>query len=398
MAPGHRAGGAAVDNLRRMLLCFLMLSATTGKSQDLPQDELQVNFNSYFDNFNVKIVYPTISVTKQIRDSSTVNVRYLVDVISAASMRSHFDVDGVTSATETEDGGGDDHPDEIRHEFGIGFNELLGGGIFKTGIASLNALYSKEHDYSSFTLAGTYTLLLAKKNTTLQFGIVKSWDKIFPQIRDWRRNKDVYTISANLTQILSKRLISQVILSYNEVSGFMSDPYQVVQIIESGQIINHEPRHPGLRIRKALGARLNYKTGRRAALHFSMRYYWDSWEVNSLTTSIMFQQHIGRAITLGVGLRNYFQDQAFFFKPRYAAPEKYMTVDTKLNELYSNEYQLKLSVNEGYFKNIPVLSDENVQVNFHLNFYHRHSATPDWHSRFKNLFAYIVSFGVRYRF
>ncbi len=104
------------------------------------------------------------------------------------------------------------------------------------------------------------------------------------------------------------------------------------------------------------------------------------------------------AVILGLGLRNYIQDRAFFFKPQYLRPEEYMTVDTKLNENYSNNYQIKLSINGGYFKNIPFFRDEHLQANFILIFYHRHSATPDWHSRLKNLYAYILSFSVRYHF
>ncbi|RMD95387.1 MAG: DUF3570 domain-containing protein [Calditrichaeota bacterium] len=395
--PAPRVEAAVVVKMWRILLSLLLFSSTVS-GQDLPDNELQVNFNSYFDNFNVKIVYPSVSLTKKFSDSSTVNIRYLVDVISAASMRSHFDVDGVTSATEKEDGGGDDHPDEVRHEFGVGLNELLKGGILKGGVLSLNALYSREHDYSSFTIASLFTYLMAKKNTTLQIGFVRSWDKVFPQIRTWKKSKDVYTFSFNLTQILSRIFISQVIFSYNDNRGFLSDPYQVVQIIQNNQVVNYETVHPKSRVRKALGFRMNYKVGRKAALNFGMRYYWDSWQVNSLTTSLTFQQHLGNAAILGIGIRNYFQDKAFFFKPRYETPEKYMTVDTKLNEGYSNDYHIKLTMNGGYFKHLPFLSDENMQLNFRMDFYHRHSETPDWHSRYKNLYAYILSFGVRYHF
>ena len=124
-------------------------------SQDLSTDELQVALNSYFDNFNVKIVYPSISLSKKISDSTAVNVRYLVDVISAASMKSHFEIDGVTSATSKEDGGGDNVPDEVRHELGLGFTDVPGGGLIKGGTLSLNSLYSGEHDYASMTVDGT---------------------------------------------------------------------------------------------------------------------------------------------------------------------------------------------------------------------------------------------------
>ncbi|MFQ5641108.1 MAG: hypothetical protein ACE5IR_24285, partial [bacterium] len=75
-----------------------------------------------------------------------------------------------------------------------------------------------------------------------------------------------------------------------------------------------------------------------------------------------------------------------------------MTVDSKLDEGYSNEYQLKLSLNGGHLSALPFLVHENVQYNIKFNFYHRHTVTPNWHNRSKDLFAYIMSLGVRYHF
>lgn len=374
------------------VILMLAFWSHAGYSQEIPDDELQVNLNSYFDSFNVKIVYPSISFTKRLTDSSSVNVRYLVDVISAASMKSLFKVDGVTSATDGEDGGGDNTPDEVRHEFGAGISQVLSGGTL-----SANLLYSKEHDYKSVTLAGTFSHPFAKKNTVLQVGVVRSWDNVHPQIRNWQKNKAVYTLSLNLTQILSKRFISQAIFSYNFAKGFLSDPYQVVQIIQNGTVQNFESVHPDQRTRKALGLRTNYKVDQRSALHLGFRYYWDSWEVKSFTTSISFQQHLSEAATVGLEFRNYIQSKAFFFKESYGAPEEYMTVDSKLDEGFSNEYQFKLSLQGGQFKRMPFLADENLQINLRLNFYHRHSSAPNWHSRSKDLYAYILSLGVRYR-
>ena len=378
-----------------LLCCFLFFS--TAFAQDLPQDEIQVNLNSYFDNFNVQIYYPTVALTKRFSDSSSVNLRYLVDVISAASMRSYFTVDGVTSATKSEQGGGDNKPDEVRQELAFGFNELLQGGVLKGGSVALNALYSREHDYASFTLAGSFSYLLAQKNTTLQLGMVRSWDRSFPQTRTWTRRKEVYSPSFTLTQALTPKMIAQVLLSYNRTSGYIGDPYQVVQIINGAQAQNFETNVPDLRVRKALGARLNYKLGAKTALNFGARYYWDSWQVNSFTTSLLVQRHLGKAATVGVGWRNYFQQRAYFFKPQYLAPELFMTVDTKLDQAYSNDYELKLTLHGGRSR-LPVLSNENVQLNVFMNLYQRHSETPDWHSRYQELFAYVFSFGARYRF
>ena len=372
-----------------LLSCFALPVA----AQELPDDELQVTFNSYFDNFGVSIVYPTMSYTKRVGQSSSINARYLVDVISAASMRSHFIVDGVTSATEKEDGGGDDSPDEIRQEFGLGMSRLLDKGTL-----SVNGIYSTEHDYSSTTLATTYSYPFARKNTIIQVGLVRSWDKSFPQIRDWEKSKDIYTTSLNVTQVLNKRLIAQGILSYSYSKGLHSDPYQVVQIIEGVAVVNYEPVHPDRRNRKAIGVRMNYKFERKAALQMGVRLYWDDWDVTSFTTSMSLLNHLSEAATVGLGFRSYFQSAAYFFKEEYAQPEQYMTVDSKLDKGFSHELQFKLTLNGGHFKRLPLLSNRNTALNFKLNFYYRQTDSPNWHRRTKELFAYIMSLGIRHRF
>ena len=47
---------------------------------------------------------------------------------------------------------------------------------------------------------------------------------------------------------------------------------------------------------------------------------------------------------------------------------------------------------------LKLLTDEKVALSVKLNLYQRHTASPDWHSRFKNLYAYVISLGYRYRF
>ncbi len=373
-------------SLLAICLCF----SPVAYGQDLPESELQVNLNSYFDSFDVKIVYPMVSYTRKLTESSTINARYLIDVISAASMKSHFVVDGVTSATEREDGGGDDTPDEVRQEVGLGITHLLAGGTL-----SMNLLHSSEHDYRSVTIAANYTRPFAKKNTYAQIGFVRSWDKVFPQIRLWKKNKDVYTTSLNMTQVLSKHFIAQAIYSYSFADGFQSDPYQVVQIIQGDEFINLEPIHPQQRTRQALGLRFNYKVDRRTAVHIGARHYWDDWDVSSFTLSLSLLQHFGDEVNAEIGFRNYVQNQAYFFKQKYDTPEEFMTVDSKLDEGFSNEFQFKLSL-EG--SKVPLVNSDKVQLNVKFNYYRRKTATPNWHRRTKQLHAYIMSLGVRYRF
>jgi hypothetical protein len=78
-----------------------------------------------------------------------------------------------------------------------------------------------------------------------------------------------------------------------------------------------------------------------------------------------------------------------------------MTVDSKLNSCVSDEFQFKVEIQSGLLKTIPLLkmlAVDNSAFLADVDFYRRRTPTPDWFSRYRNLYAYILSFGWRYRF
>ena len=78
-----------------------------------------------------------------------------------------------------------------------------------------------------------------------------------------------------------------------------------------------------------------------------------------------------------------------------------MTVDLKLNSCVSDEFQFKIEIQRGLLKSIPIfniLAVDNSAFLADLGFYRRRTPTPDWFSRYRNLYAYILSLGWRYRF
>lgn len=74
-----------------------------------------------------------------------------------------------------------------------------------------------------------------------------------------------------------------------------------------------------------------------------------------------------------------------------------MTVDPKLDDLFSNDYQLKMVFKGGRYAGLPLIANPKAEFNAQLNFYHRHNETPHWHSRSRDLYALIFSVGMRYR-
>lgn len=377
-----------------MIILLIAVLGSAALAQEAPDNEFQFNLSGYADNFWVFIFYPNLSLTKRLDDKTAITGRYLVDAITSASMKSRFEVDGVTSATNTRNGGGDNSPDELRHEMGLGITRILAGRTI-----AVNGLYSTEHDYTSSTVTAQITQPLARNNTVVQLGLVRSWDEVFPQTRDWRRNKDVRTYSAGLTQTLTPDLIVQLNGSYSDMDGHLSDNYQVVTVLRPDRALFVEPVHPGRRIRRAAGMRSNWRLGPRSALQVGYRYYWDTWDIGSHTVSTAYRRYLNTLNLLELTARHYRQDRAFFFQDTYAAVEPLMTVDSKLDRHFSTEVEARFVLNggPGQWRYLPWLDDERVQLTTSFAVYHRRTDTPDWHSRRRDLIAYLVNFGIRYR-
>lgn len=385
-------------------------------AQELAPDEVQINFNSYFDNARVSIVYPDVYVNKSLGEKTTINGRYLVDVISSASMRSHFDrvystqaskagIDAYTSASKRTNGGGDDTPDEMRHEFSFGINHIFGDFT-----VSLNNIYSTEHDYTSETIAASISMPFAKKNTTVNLGLVRSFDKSSPEIRSWTADKDVWSVNMSLSQIVSLDFIAQAELFYSNLSGYLSDPYQVVKVLDTAKmkLAMYEPVSPDTRNRYAVGLKGLYRVSENSSAELGYRYYTDDWSINSHTINAKYNRMMSDdKIVMSVGYRFYTQSAADFYKPTYYAgvdavtdangivTTNFMTVDTKLDKLNTNEVSMRWTFNGEL---VPMIRNEKMELSTQFQYFVRTSEHPDWHSGYKTLYAYLFSIGFRYLF
>lgn len=390
-----KAEAAAVVKYPVTFAIILILAfISTGFSQDIPENELDARINSYFDNFGVIVVYPQVSFTKKLSDNTGFSLRYLSDVISSASMKSWFKVDGVTSASTRNQGGSDNSPDEWRHEFGGSISQKIADGVF-----TLNGQYSTEHDYSSKTFSASLSYPFAKKNTVLQTSVLFSFDKVFPQTRTWTKDRDTKSLNIGLTQIFGKNIITQFDASYIEVNGYMLDGYQVVRIINNSSTYQTlEPVEPEKRIRRAIGVRTNIGLTKLTTLQLGYRFYQDSWDIQSHTISAAFSRNFSKWFSATLDIRHYTQTKAFFFKPIYTQVEEYMSVDSKLNSGYSDQVMLSMVFKGKKGAGFPFFSNEKLSLTGSAGIYRRQNDSPDWFSHYNTLYAYLLSLGIRYNF
>jgi hypothetical protein len=375
-----------------LILLFNFIPAKS-YSQQTTDNEIQVNMNTYFDNYYLTVYYPSINVTKSIDKNTSINASYLVDAITSASMKMLMRVDGVASATHNATGGADNTPDELRHQLSLGFTRNISEITF-------NALgmYSIEHDYSSKTFASNLSIPFAKKNTTLLLGYAGNWDKVFPQTRFWTRDRNTTTINLGLSQILSKTLIAQADFSFINISGYMLDGYQVVRIINGPTFMNLEPVEPDKWVRKSAGLRTNIALSKLSTLQLGYRYYWDTWDIKSHTVEATYKTHLSDVVNMTLDLRQYFQTKAYFFKSEYTQVEPLMGVDSKLNSGYTTDASVGFTFQGNKNLDFPIINNDNVALMTSLGIYHRHTDSVDWIMRMADLYAILINIGVKISF
>jgi hypothetical protein len=128
-------------------------------------------------------------------------------------------------------------------------------------------------------------------------------------------------------------------------SGFLSSPYRWVAVggdgtCAGGAAFCVPELVPGTRYRYAASARARRAFGDRVSLSSHYRLYLDSWGIRSHTVEPTASLLLGRHDQLEFHYRYYTQDEADFYRPRYAdfmTTDGYVTRDRKLSAFYSHE-------------------------------------------------------------
>lgn len=98
------------------------------------------------------------------------------------------------------------------------------GATFVGGFAT-----SKESDYLSDVWSAKALIDFNQKNTTLQIGYARSDDDITAVFLPEPRKKSVDDFIVGVTQLLSPQTVVTANLSYGYTSGYISDPYKIVE-------------------------------------------------------------------------------------------------------------------------------------------------------------------------
>jgi hypothetical protein len=292
----------------RLQLILLMLAATAHAD---PLASLDLRSGVYQDSDRTFISTSTAAARGTIKDKVTVGARYLVDVITSAS------VDVVTAAT------GAFH--ETRHE-AEGSLDYHDG----TRTAGASYIYSIENDWESHTANAGFSHDLAQHNVTLGLGGTFVYNQVGrAHDPNFHRRLLVGGGTASLTVTPSPRDLVSLSYTLAYLSGYQASPYRFVFFSEGMGRASVPETDPDTRMRHALTLRWNRHLFTDSALQSHVRGYLDDWGVASVTAGTEYLVGFGQWM-LGLHVRGYFQNHASFYQPTYAAPTRYMTADREL--------------------------------------------------------------------
>ena len=186
----------------------------------------------------------------------------------------------------------------------------------------VSAGYSTEDDYEATHAGLEFEYRPEGSAHSLSGGVGYSYDKIDP-VRGpsspdviAKADKDSFNAYAGISWVLNPQTVVQTAVSYGLHDGYLSDPYKLAWVVDLSNTVRDT--RPGERHQFSASARLrHYLPERKAALHADYRLYYDSWDIESHTVELAWQQMLGESWRLTPGFRWYSQSQAEFYAPFY---------------------------------------------------------------------------------
>ncbi|MBS0395377.1 MAG: DUF3570 domain-containing protein [Proteobacteria bacterium] len=228
---------------------------------------------------------------------------------------------------------------------------------------TLGGALSWEHDFVSTSLNGTIARDFNDKNTTLSAGVNGEFDVVKPIggapvpgsdytlfEKTGNHSKHDANVVLGLTQVMTRRWLTSLSVSYDHLAGYLNDPYKIVSIVDAGGNVTGYlfEKRPETRDRRSAFLES------RVALDHAMiaadgRYMTDDWGVRSQTLNLRLRlwDH-DRDRYLEPSLRWYKQTAANFYAPwLLSSGPSYVeaaSADSRLAPLHAFTVALKYAV------------------------------------------------------
>lgn len=254
----------------------------------------------------------------------TVKAQYLAAEFDLGDA-THFAVEGVTDAITGATPTGEPAPAgssqvplstlvETRTGIVADVTQTLANGRLRGGYAR-----STENDYISNGYTAAYVREFNQKNTEVQLGFSYTDDSIIVPWWDADRKKLSRDLLLGITQLIDANTTLTVNLTYGTSTGYMSDPYKIVQkTVELAPGIDlpltFPENRPTRRSKDILFIEtMHYFENTRGSIDASVRFFRDDFGIHSTTLEAAWYQRFGTKWIVRPFVRLYRQNAAKFY-------------------------------------------------------------------------------------
>ncbi len=355
--------------------CSLLGAGATHAADAAAQDWTVDSALLYYgeDQGRIKDVSARAAVSHNITEDRKFDASLTVDTLTGASPSGAVKTDSVQTFTRPSGNGnyqiaaGAQPLDNTFHD-----TRFAATGNYTTAIAQASRLQygldaSAEHDYFHAGANLRWETDFNQKNTTLFAAAAFSSDNInpvggiptafsamrpagsTPNRSDSKDTKTVIDVLLGGSQILSRRALLDVVLSFSTASGYMTDPYKVLTVVNptTGRPVasptdpsigyyRYEKR-PDSRTKESVFAELRYALDR-DSFAVNYRFMTDDWGINSQTLEARYHWNFSKQSSLEPQIRYYTQSAADFYRTvlisGQALPE-FASADYRIGKLNS---------------------------------------------------------------
>ncbi len=397
------------DALATATCSLLAATAQQAKAEDWKIDS---GLLSYSEKDRISVLEPVINGKLSLGDDAYLNLKFAYDTMSGASPNGASATDKAQTFSSPSGRGSYSVPANTLPTRAFSDQRVAGSvdwekPLTRTLRSTLGASASTENDYSSLGISTNFAWDLNRKLTTLNLGVALNADQIavhgtIPtgmtataglattagtgntaqaatvtkasgpasssssqssssnrtqenEVGEGgegpvdTRNKNTSDLMFGVTQVLSRRLLTQLNYSYGQSSGYLTDPYKVLSVVDplSGETTGYRyEKRPETRTRQSL-----YWKGvlhlPQDVLHLSYRYYWDDWGIVSHTMDLSYRFELGGGFYLAPHLRRDTQTAADFYRHSLvdgSTMPQYASADYRLAAMQSNTYGFRLGL------------------------------------------------------
>ena len=289
----------------------LMFAPSVARKTD--SEEINIFFHGFQDSRGVTVLSPTLDLSKDFTDRTSLKVKFGVDAISASS-------DSCARC----------HPDGIRSARAVG--SVMVNRKYGDTTVGLGGEFSQENFYRATTLSTTVSRSLNKANTTIAGGYSFSFNQPVLHPSEFAEKQYAHDAYVSLTQTLTKTTVAQVGVEVAQIRGYQTSPFLRTSL--NGLLVPGQS--PDLRNRYTFSARLKQALPGATYLDLDYRRYHDSWQVDSNSIGAGLSHHFGGAILANASVRLYDQTGAYFYAPSYSGNPTFYTGDFRLFPFNSN--------------------------------------------------------------